>query len=307
MPSELVHALVPYWRVFGRVAIVVSLAVAILAAFTLDRLAKHGRLGAALAAGLAVVAAADLIREPPQPAADLGRADPVAAVLNAGTGPVAEYPLFGFDNHEIGTYLFRQLRHGRPLLNGAIAGTVSADLSSAAGDLGGPQARAALDLAGVRDLVTNPPAMPPTGEGFSLVARLGDQAVYKMLSPAGESAVAAVRGAYPPERGPDGSTFAWLGARARLAIVAQAGRPVAVTFEAVSHATPRRVRFGATEAVVGTAPTRLRLCLLTNAHGTKDVPITATPPAARLPGGDQRIASIGVYRLSARPNCREGT
>jgi hypothetical protein len=305
MPSELVHALVPYWRVFGRVAIVVSLAVAVLAAFTVDRLAARGRLGLAFGFGVAVIAITDLIRSPPPPAADLGRADPVAVVLSGGAGPVAEYPLFGFDNHMIGPYLFRQLRHGRPLLNGAIAGTTSADISTAASDLGGPQARAALALAGVREVVTNPETLSPPRQGFALIARFGDRAVYRVVSPSREIAVAAIRGAYPPEPAPDSSSFQWVRAGARLAVVARRAGPVEVNFDAISHATPRRVRFGtARTVVVGTVPTKVRLCLRAGPGGTATVAVAATPPAARLPGGDARVATIGMYHLTAHPGCR---
>jgi hypothetical protein len=218
MPSELVHAVVPYWRVFGRVAIVASLGIAVLAALTIDRLAQKRRVGLALALGLAVIATADLVRRPPSAAADLGRADPVAVELGKRGGAVAEYPLFGFDNHMIGPYLFRQLRHGRPLLNGAIPGTKSADLSTAAGDLRGPQARAALALGGVRELIVNSGTPKPIDPGFALAGRFGDRAVYGVGRQPGEVAVAALRGAYPPEPGPDGSNYNWLGSSAQLAV-----------------------------------------------------------------------------------------
>ena len=240
MPSDLVHALVPYWRVFGRVAIVVSLAVAVLAAFTLDRLARRRPLGPALAVALAVLAAADVVRRPPSVAADLGRADPVSSALRFGEGTVAEYPLFGFDHDLIGLYLFRQLRHGRPLLNGAIPGTESGDLSAAAGNVNGPQARAALALAGVRELVVNSPAPEPSGRGFSLVGRFDGEAVYRVQRPSEKVAIAAARGAYPSEAGPDGSSFAWLGSAARLAVVSERRGPVEVTFDAVSHESRAR-------------------------------------------------------------------
>jgi hypothetical protein len=302
MPSELVQTLVPYWRVFGRLAIVVSLGIAILAAFTIDYIAERSRIGFALACVLAVVASADLMRRPPPAAADLGVPDPIAAVLSDAEGSVAEYPLFGFDNHMIGPYLFRQLRHGRPILNGAIPGTTSADLSAAAGDLG-PQARAALVLAGVRHFVANPGSPRPLRREFSLVSSEDGRAVYRVQETPPGVAVAAVRGGYPPERGPDGSSFVWLGARPKLSVVADAAGPVQVTLNAVSHTVTRSVRIASQRFTITAAPTTVIICIRAEPDGTMVVPIESTPPAARLPGGDSRVASIGVFRLTARPLC----
>jgi hypothetical protein len=116
-------------------------------------------------------------------------------------------------------------------------------------------------------------------------------------------AVAALRGGYPPEPGPDGSTFVWLGVRPRLAVVAQAPGPVQVTFDAVSHSETRTIRLASQRFVIAEAPTTVRVCIPVGSDGTANAPIQTTPSASRFPGGDRRIASVGVYRLSARPRC----
>jgi hypothetical protein len=137
---------------------------------------------------------------------------------------------------------------------GAMPGTISADLFAAGGDLNGPQARASLAPlapAGVNEVVLNPGASKPSGPGFSLVGRFGDRAVYRVGRPPGEVAVAALPGAYPPEPRPDGSNFNWLGPRARLALVARPGGLVEVTFDAVRYGEPRHVRSGAARVFSG--------------------------------------------------------
>lgn len=37
-----------------------------------------------------------------------------------------------------------------------------------------------------------------------------------------------------------------------------------------------------------------------------DVPVTTTPPPAPLPGGDPRVAGIGVHGLAATVACADG-
>ena len=121
-------------------------------------------------------------------------------------------PLFGFDNYELGRYLLRQLRHGRPLLNGSIEGTVAADLASAASTLEAPEAPEALALAGVRTAVVHPDSPAPRRSRFRLEQRLGDGTSIYSVSPIENAAIVSVRGAYDAEPGPDGSPFQWLGA-----------------------------------------------------------------------------------------------
>jgi len=305
MPSKLIHSVIPYWRVFGRVSIVVALAGALLAAIALDRLATDRRPFLRLAAiGLAVVAVADLIEHPPPAAADRGQPDPVAEVLAKGRGAVAEYPLFGFDNDQLGVYLFRQLRHRKRLLNGSVTGTLAADLAGAAAAANAQEAREALTLAGVRDIAVHPGSPSPEGRGFRLVTRTPDGTRVFRVSPSAAPTVATVRGGYTSEPGPDGTPFQWLPAGAVIRVVADRSGPATLRFTAVSVGVPRATRFGATKRRVSTVPIPIDLCVAVGGDRVATVPITTDPAPAQLPGGDARVAGIGVYHLRADPGCR---
>ena len=303
MPSKLIHEAVPYWRVFGRTAIVVALGGGILAGALIDRIWAGRRLVVRLAAvALAGIAVGDLVERPAPPAADLDTPDAVAEILRGGTGAVAEYPLFGFDNDALGPYLMRQLRHERSLHNGSVAGTPAADLASAAATVSAPEAREALALAGVSAIVIHPGSASPPAAGFRLLSRTNDTSVYA-VSPVADAAIAAVRNGYPTEPAPDGTPFQWLGPEASLGVVARGRGPVSVAFDAVSPEVPRTLTFGNVRRQVATGPTPVRLCIVTGVDGTAAVPITADPPARRLPGDDVRVAAVGVYHLRAEPGC----
>jgi hypothetical protein len=304
MPSKVIHSLVPYWRVFGRTAIVAALAVACLAGALVDRLASSRRPGIRLAAvGLVVIALADIAERPPKPAADLGRPDPLAAALRGGVGAVAEYPLYGFDNYNLGPYLLRQLRHGRPLLNGSIEGTTSADLARAAATPVASEARDALSLAGVRTVVVHAGVPGPRGPGFRLKERLGDGTSLYAVVRSPHAAVASARGAYAAESGPDETPFQWLGPSAQIRVITADGRNALLALTAVSQGAPRTVRFGRKDIAVLTGPTQVRLCLRLGVRGTVSVPISMDPPPRHLPGGDPRVSGIGIYHLHAEPTC----
>jgi hypothetical protein len=254
---------------------------------------------------LAALAIADVVERLPQPAGDLGTVDPVADELRRDRGAVAEYPLFGFDNYELGRYLLRQLRHGRPLLNGSIEGTVAADLAAAASTLEAPEAPEALTLAGVRTAVVHADSPAPRRGRFRLEQRLGDGTSIYSVSPIENAAIVSVRGGYDAEAGPDGSQFRWLGPEAKLAIVADRTRRVTVRFDAVSPELPRTARFGTAMREISTAPTAVALCVRADRKGTT-LPISTTPAPRHLPGGDPRVAGIGVYHLRAEPGCPPG-
>ena len=304
MPSRLIHELVPYWRVFGRTAIVVALGGGILAGALVHRAWASGNSVARLAAvTIAALAIGDLVERPPRAAADLGRSDPVAEILHRGTGATAEYPLFGFENDALGPYLVRQLRHGRPLHNGSFPGTRAADLANAAATASAPEAREALTLAGVSTIVVHPGSPEPPTDGFRLLGRADGASIYA-VTPAVDPVIATVRGAYPPEQGPDGSPFQWLGEGASLRVASADRGPVNVELDAVSPEVPRTVSFGNITRNISTGPTRVRLCVIAETNGTATLPIAAEPPARSLPGGDARVAALGVYHLRARRGCR---
>jgi hypothetical protein len=305
MPSRLINALVPYWRVYGRVEIVAALCLACLAGLALDRLSGYrGRLGVVLAVAALTMALADVVERPLQPAADLGRPDPLASQLAHGSGPLAEYPLWGFDNYRLGPYLFRQLRHGRPLLNGSVKDTVAGDLADAANTLTTPSARAALTLAGVREVVVHPEAEQPQGPGFRLEGTFPDGTALYAVSWSRRPAVASLRGAYDAEPGPDGTPFRWLEPSATVRVVARGFQRIEVTFDAVSPGVGRAASIGGVDRSVSTAPTRIRLCVHTSARGTTSLPVETVPPPQRLAASDPRVSGLGVYHLAARVGCR---
>jgi hypothetical protein len=197
------------------------------------------------------------------------------------------------------------LRHTRPLLNGSVDGTLSATLAHAAGSLRAPQTRAALTLAGVTDVVVNPLAETPSGAGFNLLRRSGNGAALYSVDPLpGDVAVAAVIGAWPTEQAPDGSPFSWLGPGARLEVATNAPGRVHIEFDAVSHTTGRLASFG-NEGVrpVALSPTHISLCMRTGANGLATLPVSSRPAATSLPGGDPRVATIGVFHVVARAGC----
>jgi hypothetical protein len=305
MASKLIHSLIPYWRVFGRVAIVVALAASMLAGALVDRLATSSSFLVRIAAiALVVFAIADIVERPPNPAADLGRADRLSNVLQFGSGAVAEYPLFGFDNYALGPYLLRQLRHERPLFNGSIEGTLASDLAWTARTADAPEAREALSLAGVRTVVVHPGASVPNSAGFRPYARLPDGTSVYALTRAKNPVIASVRGAYPEEAGPDGTPFQWLAPEAELRVIADEGGPVTVTFDSVSPGHSRVAQFGTIARVISTAPTAVNLCVRGIDGRTATLPVSTVPPPRRLPGGDSRVAGIGIYHLRAEPGCR---
>ena len=304
MPSKAIHALVPYWRVFGRNEIVVSLAVACLAGIFVDRVISSTRHFSSIAAlAIALVALLDIARAPPPPAADAGRDDPIAAWLVEGEGAVAEYPLFGFEQYDLGRYLFRQLVHGRPLFNGSIERTLSGELASVAGTPG-PQLRSALAIAGVRHLVAHEGVDLRGHAGLEVEREFTDGSVGYAVRPAPAPAVVLIRGGYGVEPAADGSPFQWLGPDAELKVIADREDAIAVTFDAVSYRVPRHVRFGeAGSNDILPSVTRVSLCVDVGPTRTAILPISPTPPGEQLPGGDPRVASIGVFHASARGGC----
>jgi hypothetical protein len=306
VPAEAIYAAVPYWRVYGRVEIVLSLAIACLAGLLVDRLtAKRARLGLALAGVVAVAAVIDLAKQPPSPAGDLDRPDPIAAWLSGSGGAVAEYPLFGFGNDLVGPYLFRQLTHRRPLLNGSIPRTRGGDLGSAAGDLRSRGLLAPLSLGEVERFVVHPGGGRPNIAGVRSAARFADGTVGYAVNPVEHSVVALFRDAYAREAGPDGSPFQWLTDDSSLRVVSrEKSDRFEVRFDTVSYGVPRKVVFGGgSRHVVGTAPTEVRLCVRAGPSGEATLPVTTAPKAQRLPGGDGRAVSIGVFHLSVRRDC----
>jgi len=300
-PASAIHAVFPYWRVYGRAEIVAALGIAALAGLAVARLAERpGRSGRLLAALLAGVVVGDVLRQPPPVAADLGRQDPSVDWLRDARASVAEFPLYGFQDYRLGAVLFRQMRHDRPLLNGGMAGTRSAELTAAASSDGAAQALPALRIAGVDRVVVDAGVPDPPGliPGPSLGPGRRGFAV-----PPGEGAVVLADSAYGEEPGPAGRTFRWLSDGASLRVLSSCDGIARVRLTAVSHTVPRTLTLGTGRFTVGTTPAPVELRVDVGADGTLELPITTVPSPAPLPGGDPRVAGIGVSGLSAAVRC----
>jgi hypothetical protein len=124
------------------------------------------------------------------------------------------------------------------------------------------------------------------------------------VSPIEDPVIAGLRSSHPPQPGPDGTRFQWLSTPASLRVIAAIGGPVTVIFEAISAEIPRWVSFGAARRQVSTTPTAIRLCVHAANPGTATLPISSHPAPRRLPGGDPRVAGIGIYHLRAESGCR---
>lgn len=120
-PSVLIGSVTSAWRIYSRFGVLVGLALAILAAYTLHALiARYGRRGKWVAAGLIAVAAFELAPGPPVPT---WATDPEPAYVtwlrNHPGGIVAHYPLDDYDTAESVGYakaaLYYQTRHAHPI------------------------------------------------------------------------------------------------------------------------------------------------------------------------------------------------
>lgn len=301
-PAGLIHEVLPYWRVYGRAEVVAVLGVACLAGLAVARLAERPEPVARIAAAaLAVTAVADVARMPPPPAADAGHPDARIAWLRSADGSVAEFPLYGFEDYRIGEYLFRQIRHGRPLLNGGIVGTRSADLGEAAVVDRGRQSLAALRVAGVRRAVLARGYPVPPGAGTTIDLGSGARGIVVAPEP---GAVVISRSAYPQEAGPGGAAFRWMDDGSALRVVSSCRGTAVVRLTAVSQTVPRALTLAGRTTNVQTTPTPVVREVAVMSGAGIDLPIATDPPAARLPGGDPRVAAVGVYDLRAGVRCR---
>jgi hypothetical protein len=302
MPSQVIHAVVPFWRLRPRGDRRCAVCLACAVGLALDRLARYRRPNGLVLAVALLALALTSSKGRRNPPGDLGRRNALAEALSRKTGIVAEYPLWGFDNYQLGPYLFRQLRHGRPLFNGWMEGTLAGDLSFAASSPTAPEARDALTLAGVREIAVHPQAETPRDPAFRLEARFDDGTSLYEVAPSRQPAVGALRNAYGAERGPDGEPFWWLMPNADLVVAGRSGATVHVTFDAVSPGVPRNVSFGRTTRAVNTAQTRIGFCIHLPAEEAV-LRVSTPPPPQRLAAGDPRVAGIGITHLPARAGC----
>jgi O-antigen/teichoic acid export membrane protein len=194
-PARVLWELVPALRVSSRWTIMLMTALVPLAALGLDaavravqarrrrtsRLATHGL--PLVIVGCAVVVSFLELSVPPVDETFSTRPVPpeYAAVERMPSGILAEYPLRRSD-----IYSFWQREHGRPLLNGAPAGSQADEVRRTLVDPGEPGAAERLALLGVTAIVTranaldfaseDAPDVPNArwGDGYALVSRYGD-------------------------------------------------------------------------------------------------------------------------------------
>jgi hypothetical protein len=107
-------------RAPSRIGILVTMALCVLAGFAVERLVRNLRRGHMVAAGLVVIALADLIVAP----LSLNEAGPLPqayrVLAQSPSGPVAEFPFFYrlMDQHRHAEYMLPSTFHWRPLING---------------------------------------------------------------------------------------------------------------------------------------------------------------------------------------------
>jgi hypothetical protein len=224
-PSWLLHLVLPEVRVPSRFVALVAVALIPLAALglqlvyeSLRRRAPAGwtrHLAFAAVGAAVVVSSVELfpnLRE--QTRAD--RPPPLYnAVQRAPKGVLAEYPF-----NEGSDYKFWQRLHGRPLLNGARAGTVANDVERRLVDPSTPGTAETLALLGVTAIVTradaldfveNVPDVPGMdwGEGYELVERFPEGSSAWRVTARPAPAVAILRA--PSFAGPDRPHDGFLG------------------------------------------------------------------------------------------------
>jgi O-antigen/teichoic acid export membrane protein len=214
MPSRLLWHFVPAFRVPSRwdpLLMTVLLPLAALGLQTvLDAVSRRWRRGW-LAPAVAVIAMAvsfaELAIHPIETRFRTNAVPPAyAAVQRTPPGVLAEYPLGTSD-----VYRFWQRRHGRPLLNGAAAGTPGDEARLVVLDPAASGTAATLALLGVSAIVLHPHAIvdaeaqpsTPTA-GYSLVARAPDgDTVWRVAAPPA-AALVTLPGFAPPTRAEDG-------------------------------------------------------------------------------------------------------
>ncbi|MGZ4370866.1 MAG: hypothetical protein ACXVRQ_01535, partial [Gaiellaceae bacterium] len=212
MPSRLLWAVVPAFRVPSRWDPLLMAALIPLAALGLQALSRwaqsrSGRagIGTALVGVAMVVSFLELTIHPAQHRFRTTPTPPeYAAVERAPRGILAEYPLGSSD-----VYRFWQTRHGRPLLNGAPPETPSDYVRRAVLDPSEPGTAADLSLLGVTAIALHPqahvdaevaPEAPASARGFRLLGRFADGAAVWQVIAAPAPAIVTMPGGFAPPR-----------------------------------------------------------------------------------------------------------
>lgn len=249
MPSRLLWALVPAFRVTSRWDALLMTALLPLAAFGLQVVSrKLARPGWPRAIPVAVVCAAmvvSFLELTIHPAQDRFRTDPpppeYGAVEHTPRGILAEYPL-GYSD----IYRLWQSLHGRPLLNGAPPDTQTDYARLVLLDPAQPGTAQTLAFLGVTAIAIHPyahvdaevaPTEPKAREGYRLVGRFPDAAsVWQVVAPPAPALLTLPGGFAKPQRMQDGSVgYAFISAAGVgvIDVVATSPRVVRLFFDAV--------------------------------------------------------------------------
>jgi hypothetical protein len=249
-PSLLGYEISPAWRVYSRFVMVVMLAVCVLAAIGLERLAgpRRGIARAALAAVVVVVVIVDL--HVPGVGTNTVRSNPVFEQLSRlPDGIVASYPIEPAGYGDFSAEFEREL-HGKPILNGYADGSLAEARALELDRLDDPRTPGRLAALGVRYVVVDRVPIEAgvedpgrAGLGLRLIADDGERSLWRVVARP-LPMVTHGEGFYPPEQNAQGRFYQWIGAkeRARIELLGPCSRCSAVlTTDAESFGQPRRL------------------------------------------------------------------
>lgn len=315
MPSRLIFAAVPEFRVVSRFVVLVMCGLIPLAALGLEylrrRLVARGpvtrsrRIGVAVALVAAAVSAAELATTPPITHVQAATApDRYAGLALRPPGPIAEYPLRDPDDPGIGAQMMWRRVHGRAMLSGAPRGTWADWFRQTAADPYRATTPAILSALGIRTVVLDddPGGLPA---GFQLVhrARSGGGAVLAVTATPG-AAAAWGEGFGDREPAGDGTVFRWMREpTGRLLLMAAKAGDYELRFTAGSFQRPRVMTLtGAAAArrrVAVAAPAQVRVTVRVPA-GPSVLTVRATPDPEIIPG-DGRAVSVTLSDVTVVP------
>jgi hypothetical protein len=314
-PARLIWQIAPQFRVPSRFIAVVMTGLVPLAGYALQSVratvASVRGLGraAALVGAVACVAAwgisyAELAFAPPATTARLSPVPPeYALVRSAPPGILAEYPLASSDQAVNSDYLFWQRVHGRPLLNGAPAGTFADDMRQTVVDPVTPGTAADLAALHVKVIVTRPTTYaytggkgdPSLGAGYRLLGRASDgAAVWQVIARPAPVLAAFDSGFYASETPPNTATSRWLGKKTgRIEFLAARPGTYLAHIALGSYGVPRTVRLiGNNRAIAFTVEgSRVLTVPVRLPSRRSSIEITTSPGPQPIPDG----RSVSVY------------
>lgn len=312
-PSRLIFEFFPYWRVYGRLFVVVSLATVVLAAIGARYLAERvppGRWQIVAGAALALLLAVDTLGvRPPHMDTTPGAIFTELSALPEGAR--VEYPLE--DPLTPATFAAmlqtRDLAH--PLVNGADPATAGANLGRRLRDLSDPATVPALASLGARWLVVHSGATPPPARpDLRLVAERGGARLYAIRAGADRPVlVAPDRSWWPAEDAPSGPVQWMNGDHATLAVVNpfRVPRRIVMDLTLSAFAMPRTAIL--VQDSVAVAEQRIdgstvMTATVTVPPGISELALRSKEPAQRVSdvtdSADQRVLSLQLISAETR-------